>query len=185
MLYNDLDKIPLDIFIDVFTGDNSKLIIEGKHSNEELSEQAESLIIEYTEIIGGVSLLSEMSRKSSLINLHIKIEYMKVLEVMIANSDWDYEVKALSQLGFSYSSSEHDKIRKRISSILSMSQYMLERENAKEKPERASKMDKNYFARERVMVMSHFGMQIRKNEISAKEYAFMVKRMCEDMKSAR
>jgi len=36
-----------------------------------------------------------------------------------------------------------------------------------------------------VMVMSHFGMQIRKNEISAKEYAFMVKRMCEDMKSAR
>lgn len=49
----------------------------------------------------------------------------------------------------------------------------------------ASKMDKNYFARERVMVMSHFGMQIRKNEISAKEYAFMVKRMCEDMKSAR
>lgn len=28
MLYNDLDKIPLDIFIDVFTGDNSKLIIE-------------------------------------------------------------------------------------------------------------------------------------------------------------
>ena len=183
MLYNDLDKIPLDIFIDVFTGDNSKLIIEGKHSNEELSEQAESLIIEYTEIIGGVSLLSEMSRKSSLI--HIKIEYMKVLEVMTANSDWDYAVKALSQLGFSYSSSEHDKIRKRISSILSMSQYMLERENAKEKPERASKMDKNYFARERVMVMSHFGMQIRKNEISAKEYAFMVKRMCEDMKSAR
>ncbi len=30
--------------------------------------------------------------------------------------------------------------------------------------------------------MSHFGMQIRKNEISAKEYAFMVKRMCEDIK---
>lgn len=59
---------------------------------------------------------------------------------------------------------------------------MLERINAKEKPGNSSKMDKNYFARERVMVMSHFGIQIRKSEISAKEYAFMVKRMCEDIK---
>ena len=47
------------------------------------------------------------------------------------------------------------------------------------------KMDKNYFARERVMVMAHFGMQIRKNEITAKEYAFMVKRMCDDVKSIK
>ena len=60
---------------------------------------------------------------------------------------------------------------------------MLERINTKEKPESASKMDKNYFVRERVAVMSHYGMQIRKNEISAKEYAFMVKRMCEEIKS--
>ena len=110
---------------------------------------------------------------------------MKVLEIMIANDDWEYAVKALSQLGFSYSSSERDKIRKRVSSILSTNQYMLERENAKEKPEKVAKMDKSYFVRERVLVMAHFGMQIRKNEISAKEYAYMVKRMCEDMKSAR
>lgn len=65
----------------------------------------------------------------------------------------------------------------------SMSKYMLERINAREKPESAVKMDKNYFVRERVAVMAHYGMQIRKNEISAKEYAFMVKRMCEDIKS--
>ena len=40
MLYTDLDKIPLDTFIDVFTGDKSKLIIKGRHSDEELSEQS-------------------------------------------------------------------------------------------------------------------------------------------------
>ena len=74
-------------------------------------------------------------------------------------------------------------IRKKAASILSMSKYMLERINAREKPESAVKMDKNYFVRERVAVMAHYGMQIRKNEISAKEYAFMVKRMCEDIKS--
>ena len=182
MLYTDLDKISLDTFIDVFTGDKSKLIIEGEHSEKELSEQSEKLITEYVEIIGGASFLSEMSQRNNIINLHIKIEYMKIVEVMIANNDWAYAAEALSQLGFSYCPSEHEKIRKKASSILSMSKYMLERINAKEKPGNSSKMDKNYFARERVMVMSHFGMQIRKNEISAKEYAFMVKRMCEDIK---
>lgn len=182
MIYTDLDKIPLDTFIDVFTGDKSKLIIEGEHSEEELSEQTEKLITEYMEIVGGASFLSEMSQRNNIINLHIKIEYMKIVEVMIANNDWEYAAEALSQLGFPYPSSEHDKIRKKVSSILSMSKYMLERINAKEKPGNSSKMDKNYFVRERVAVMSHYGMQIRKNEISAKEYAFMVKRMCEDIK---
>lgn len=182
MLYTDLDKIPLDTFIDVFTGDKSKLIIKGEHSEEELSGQSEKLITEYVEIIGGASFLSEMSQRNNIINLHIKIEYMKIVEVMIANNDWEYAAEALSQLGFPYPSSEHDKIRKKSASILSMSKYTLERINSKEKPESASKMDKNYFVRERVAVMSHYGMQIRKNEISAKEYAFMVKRMCEDIK---
>ena len=182
MLYTDLDKISLDTFIDVFTGDKSKLIIEGEHSEKELSEQSEKLITEYVEIIGGSSFLSEMSQRNNLINLHIKIECMKGVEIMIKNKDWEDAAHILSKFGFSYFPSEHEKIRKKVSSILSMSKYMLERINAKEKPENSSKMDKNYFARERVMVMSHFGMQIRKNEISAKEYAFMVKRMCEDIK---
>ena len=188
MLYTDLDKISLDTFIDVFTGDKSKLIIEGEHSEKELSEQSEKLITEYVEIIGGASFLSEMSQRNNIINLHIKIEYMKIecmkgVEIMIKNKDWEDAAHILSEFGFSYFPSEHEKIRKKVYSILSMSKYMLERINAKEKPENNSKMDKNYFARERVMVMSHFGMQIRKNEISAKEYAFMVKRMCEDVKS--
>ena len=183
MLYTDLDKIPLDTFIDVFTGDKSKLIIKGRHSDEELSEQSEKLVTEYVEIIGGASFLSEMSKRNSIINLHIKIECMKIVEVMIANNDWEYAAEALSRLGFPYPSSEHDKIRKKAASILSMSKYMLERINAREKPESAVKMDKNYFVRERVALMAHYGMHLRKNEISAKQYAFMVKRMCEDIKS--
>lgn len=183
MLYNDLDKIPLDVFIEVCTGDISKLIIEGEHSEEELSEQSEKLIAEYVEIVGGTSLLTEISQKNNLLNLHIKIECMKGVELMIQNKDWADAARILSEFGFSYFPSEHDKIRKKAASILSMSKYMLERANAKEKPESTSKMDKNYFVRERVAVMSHYGMHIRKNEISAKEYAYMVKKMCEDVKS--
>ena len=108
MLYTDLDKIPLDTFIDVFTGDKSKLIIEGDHSEEELSEQSEKLITEYVEIIGGASFLSEMSQRNNIINLHIKIECMKGVEIMIKNKDWADAAHILSEFGFSYFPSEHD-----------------------------------------------------------------------------
>lgn len=183
MLYTDLDRIPLDIFIDVFTGDKYKLVIEGKHSEGELSEQSERLITEYIEIIGGSSVITEISRKSNLVNLSIKIECMKAIGIMMKNNRWEDAAIMLSLFGFSYSPSDHDKIRKKVSSILSMSEYMIERINNREKPRDNSKLDKDYFVRERVAVMSHYGMQIRKNEISAKEYAFMVRRMCEEIKS--
>lgn len=108
---------------------------------------------------------------------------MKAIGIMMKNNRWEDAAIMLSLFGFSYSPSDHDKIRKKVSSILSMSEYMIERINNREKPRDNSKLDKDYFVRERVAVMSHYGMQIRKNEISAKEYAFMVRRMCEEIKS--
>lgn len=63
MLYNDLDKIPLDIFIDVFLGEKRKLIIDGNHSEEELESQASMLISEYIEIVGGASVSSEILKR--------------------------------------------------------------------------------------------------------------------------
>ena len=183
MLYTDLDKIPLDIFIDVFTGEKEKLVIDGEHSEDEIEQQAELLFAEYIGIVGGASLLAEISKKNNLINLYIKVECMKAIESMINNKEWEDAAHVLSEFGFKYFPSEHDKIRKKVSSILSMSLYMIERSENKEPGDSSSKMDRDYFVRERVAVMSHYGMQIRKNDISAKEYAFMVKTMCEDVKS--
>ena len=185
MLYTELDKIPLDTFIDVFLGDKSKLIIEGDHTEEELSDQCDKLVTEYIEIIGGNSILAEIYKKSNLINLQIKVECMKAAQTMMKNKHWEEVVNMLSKFGYNLFPSEHEKISKRVASILSTSKYMLEKAEKEEKPDNSSKMDRNYFANERVMVMSHFGMQIQKSIISAKEYAFMVKRMCEDIKSIK
>lgn len=185
MLYTELDKIPLDTFIDVFLGDTNKLIVEGSHTEKELSCQYDKLVTEYIEIVGGSSILAEIYKKSNLINLQIKIECMKASQLMIKNKQWERVSNMLSRFGYNLFPSEHDKIIKRVASILSTSKYMLEKAENTEKPDNLSKMDRNYFVRERVMVMSHFGMQIQKNIISAKEYAFMVKRMCEDVKSIK
>ena len=53
-----------------------------------------------------------------------------MLHGIIRRKKMEYAAEALSQLGFSYFPSEHEKIRKKASSILSMSKYMLERINA-------------------------------------------------------
>src|SRR5699024_476412 len=116
---------------------------------------SERLITEYIEIIGGSSVITEISRKSNLVNLSIKIECMKAIGIMMKNNRWEDAAIMLSLFGFSYSPSDHDKIRKKVSSILSMSEYMIERINNREKPTRDnSKLDKDYFVRERVAVMS-------------------------------
>ena len=43
------------------------------------------------------------------------------------------------------------------------------------------KMDREYFTKERVSLMSHVKMHIDENTFSAKEYAYMVRRMCDDI----
>lgn len=103
MLYNDLDKIPLDIFIDVFLGEKRKLIIDGNHSEEELESQSSMLISEYIEIVGGSSVSGEILKKSNLINLHIKVECMRIAELMANRGEWDEVVNILRSLDISYS----------------------------------------------------------------------------------
>ena len=147
MLYNDLDKIPLDIFIDVFLGEKRKLIIDGNHSEEELESQASMLISEYIEIVGGASVSSEILKKSNLINLHIKVECMRIAELMANRGEWDEVINILRSFGYQLFPSEHEKIRKRISAIMSQSRYLIESYNSKKAEEQSSKMDKNYFAR--------------------------------------
>ena len=130
MLYNDLDKIPLDIFIDVFLGEKRKLIIDGNHSEEELESQSSMLISEYIEIVGGASVSSEILKKSNLINLHIKVECMRIAELMANRGEWDEVVNILRSFGYQLFPSEHEKIRKRISAIMSQSRYLIESYNS-------------------------------------------------------
>ena len=42
-------------------------------------------------------------------------------------------------------------------------------------------MDREYFTKERVSLMSYVKMHIDESTFSAKEYAYMVRRMCDDI----
>lgn len=178
MIYRELESIPLANFIEVFMGNLNELGPD-KCSKEERKEIAESMINEYFSIVGGKSLLAEISRNSEFINLSIKVDCVEACKNLIKLDDWEGACEILSKLGYGISPTEKERINKRIESILSVCKYR--RDTLLRDKKEGKTIDRNYFTRERVIVMSHFKMHVNKYEYTAKEYAYLVKRMCDDM----
>lgn len=87
----------------------------------------------------------------------------------------------MSALGYKFREDEHDKIKNRISSVSASDNYRLAKLQETSPDIGKIKMDREYFTKERVSLMSHVKMHIDENTFSAKEYAYMVKRMCDDI----
>lgn len=181
MIYTDLDRIPLRAFIDVFCGDIDAICKGGTHFPKEKAENAERLVNEYLLIIGGRSAGAQLYKKNEGFNNNLKIACMEACQGLIKDRRWEEACDILANMGYKLKPEEHVKIKQRIDSILGTIRLKIEREKAVANNQEAPKMDKDYFVRERVMVMSHFNMQIDPDRLSAKEYAFMVKRMCDDV----
>ena len=183
MIYADLDKIPLSKFVEVFMGNIEYLIISGKHDKQELIDVSHKLRNEYMGIIGGKVLLSEISRKNEIMNLSIKIDSISACNSLIKLNDWDSVCNILASFGYIVSADDKTKISQRIDSILANCQYRRDKLLSHDNKPDAPTMDHDYFTKERVMIMSHFKMHIDKDTYTAKEYAFLVKRMCDDIDS--
>lgn len=179
MYYTDLDRMPLGKFIEMFCGNLDALVMRGNHKKDELSVCAKKLINEYLSIVGGKILLAEISRKNEIINLGIKIDCMESCGNMIKMNDWETVCDILSLFGYVVDINDKDKIRQKIGSILANCRYRRDKLSSIDGSSQAT-MDFDYFTRERVVVMGHFKMHIDKDVFSAKEYAFLVKRMCDD-----
>ena len=177
-----LDKIPMDVFVDVFLGDLSALSSKGERSSAGAEITAQGLIHEYMDIIGGASAEAELSKKNDIVNYRIRINCMNACNSLIGLNRWDDVCDILRRFGFDLPKSDHDKIRMRVSAILSNSRFNLDRLNSR--PEKVGKniMDRKYFIREIVAVETHFKMQINTGVTSAAKYAHYVKRMCDEIK---
>lgn len=181
MIYNDLDKICLSRFIDIFLGDIDKVVQGGKYSAEEKALAAEKLCNEYLSIVGGKSATSLISRRNEILKIQIRLNCLAVCEKMILSDDWSDVVEVMSTLGYKFKEDEHDKIRNRISSVSASDKYRLAKLAETSSDMGKTKMDREYFTKERVSLMSHVKMHIDESTFSAKEYAYMVRRMCDDI----
>lgn len=181
MIYTDLDRISLRRFIDVFCGD-SDAVCEGNYSKEEKKKAVSGLVNEYMSIVGKKGILAEVSKKNEIIGLMIKIGVMNACRYLAEEKEWETACSVLDDMGYKLAPEDHDKILNRIEAILSNSRFRMDKIMV-EKPDNkeSAVMDRDYFVRERVAVMQHFNMHVDPDTFSAKEYAYMVKRMCDEV----
>ena len=181
MIYNDLGKISLSRFIDIFLGDIDKVVQKGMYSAGEKVAAAERLCNEYFSIIGGRSAVAQISRRNEVLKIQIRLNCLSICERMVSSGDWGDAVDVLATLGYKFKEDEHEKIKSRITSVSASDRYRLAKLEDNTPDAGRAKMDREYFTRERVSLMSHIKMHIDENTFSAKEYAYMVRRMCDDI----
>lgn len=179
-MIHTLESISLSDFLRVYEG-NTEYAGDGKESTEAKNKASEQMIMEYLEIVGGKTVLCEISKKSEQINNDIKFNLMNSCDNLIKLGDWESVSDILSLLGFKIFPSNHEKIRQRIRIIRSSAKMKMDM--VKQAPE--MKADKDYFIKERTMAMGHFKMHIDPDVYKAKEYAYLVKRMCDDISAMK
>lgn len=175
-MIHTLESISLSDFLRVYEG-NTEYAGDGKESIEAKNKASEQMIMEYLEIVGGKTVSCEISKKNEQINNDIKLNLMDACDNLIKLGDWESVSGILSLLGFKIFPSNHEKIRLRIGIIRSTAKMKMDM--AKQTSE--IKADKDYFIKERTMVIGHFKMHIDPSIYRAKEYAYLVKRMCDDI----
>lgn len=181
MIYTELDNMPLSRFIDVFLGDLDKVVINGKYSQKEKEKASEKLCNEYFSIIGGKSVISHINKRNEMLKIHMRMCCLERASQFMAMGEWEEVRNIMGALGYSFKSGEHDRIRARIESVMASDKYRLAKLQEFSDNSGKTKMDREYFTRERVSVMSHVKMHIDENTFSAKEYAYLVRNMCEEI----
>lgn len=80
MIYNDLNKICLSRFIDIFLGDIDKVVQGGRYSIREKALAAEKLCNEYLSIIGGKSVSAQINRKNEVLKIQIRLNCLAICQ---------------------------------------------------------------------------------------------------------
>ena len=154
----------------------------GTLPQKEKEEASEKLCNEYFSIIGGKSVISHINRRNEIMKIHMRMCCFERCSLFMQLGEWDDVRNIMDALGYSFKDNEHDKIRSRIESVSASDKYRLAKlQEHFDNSGRTNKMDREYFIRERVAVMSHIKMHIDENTFSAKEYAYLVKNMCEEI----
>lgn len=165
-----LDNISLKNFIQVYNGDLSSI-----NEDKILSSK---LIEEYISIVGGASVAADLTRRNERLNLNCYLNIMHCCENLINMGDLESVSAILKEIGYS---AKGEAVKARVTALTASYRFKLDRLNAsiKDEPE---KYDNDFFAKEIAAVSVHYKMTIDKEKLSAKEYAYIVKAMSEEIR---
>lgn len=185
MLYKELDKIPLSRFIDVYLGNVNRVAEGGKYTRAEKEAAAEGLCNRYLSIVGGKSMLAQISRRNEVLKLQMRLSCLEACRRMMSCGAWDGVRDVLGTIGYRFRKEDRAQMKAKVDSVEASDRYRMDKLLNEEKAkEGKAVMDRTYFTKERVAVMGHVKMYIDADVFSAEEYAWMVRRMCEELDAA-
>ena len=186
-VYNDLNEITLSRFIEVYLGDVSKTVKEGECSEREQREAAARLCALYLSIVGGRSLLAQISRRDEMLRSQMRLSCLEACRRLSEAGDWAGVRGVMGALGYTFGEGERERMMRKLDSVEASAKYRLDKLRAAEEQagKNAVKADRDYFTRERVAVMAHMKMHIDPDVFKAGEYAWMVRRMCDELEAAK
>lgn len=190
MIYKELYEIPLRRFIEMYCGDLNALVIEGKHEQKELEETASMLILKYNQITGNKSAEADVFMRNDMLNYNAKIHCMEAVLWLIGTGSYKEACAIMASFKYNCKCDTEDDVKAmkgKAEGLLSESRMrldMLISKISKDKKE-GVKVDRDYFEREKAIVMSYFKYSFDDNEVNAQTYANWLNIMSEQVKEMK
>lgn len=184
MRLHTLDTIRLADFIDLFLGDVTKAVAEGKPTDEEVRQAAQTMCEDYLRIVGGRQVAAQLSRENEALKLRMRDVCLRAARALCEAGDMDSAREVLRSAGLPVDESERPSMLMRIDGIMAQDAYKRDKAALAKRQEKHTEVSREYFTRERVAVMRWAKMYVDERQMSAAEYAWMVRAMCDDLQKA-
>jgi len=184
MILHTLDTIRLADFISLFLGDHGKAVAEGEATQQEVEDAARRMCEEYIRIVGGRQVAAQLSRENEALKLRMRDVCLRAARALCEAGDTESARAVLRSAGMPADEQGADGMIKRIDGLMAADAYRRDKAALARKQERHTEVTREYFTRERVAVMRWAKMYVDERQMSAAEYAWMVRAMCDDLQRA-
>ena len=180
--YHTLDTISMADFERLYFGDISVVSKNGTGSEDELKAAATEIIQKYIQIISGESAAAELSKRNTILKLEMRIVVLQAAKSLADARMYEDACKVMAALGYRLKPENKEAISRKIDGVLASDTYRLETAKKQSEKENTNDIDHDYFVKERVQVMRWAKMRISPDDITAIEYAYLIKAMCDEYK---
>ena len=184
MRLHTLDTIRLADFISLFLGDHGKAVADGEATQQEIEDAARRMCEEYIRIVGGRQVAAQLSRENEALKLRMRDVCLRAARALCEAGDTESARAVLRSAGMPVDEQGADGMIRRIDGLMAADAYRRDKAALARKQERHTEVTREYFIRERVAVMRWAKMYVDERQMSAAEYAWMVRAMCDDLQRA-
>lgn len=184
MRLHTLDTIRLADFISLFLGDHGKAVAEGEATQQEVEDAARTMCEEYIRIVGGRQVAAQLSRENEALKLRMRDVCLRAARALCETGDTESARAVLRSAGMPVDEQGADGMIRRIDGLMAQDAYRRDKAALARKQGRHTEVTREYFTRERVAVMRWAKMYVDERQMSAAEYAWMVRAMCDDLQRA-